>query len=166
MAADGEQFAVKDLAGQDVLVSWHPAQFPPPGQRHGSAGICVTPTGDVVLISARVGWDLPAGRPEGDEDWRETLDREMLEEACARVESARLLGFVRGECVKGHEAGLVLVRSVWRADVTLDPWEPQFEVNERLTLRAEDVLRTLAPSPGWEPILRRQLQEAGLAPNS
>jgi hypothetical protein len=40
-------------------------------------------------------------------------EREIMEEACARVTGARLLGFVRGRCADGREKGLVLVRSIW-----------------------------------------------------
>ena len=82
--------------------------------------------GEVVLISPdgqRWGW--PGGRPEPGESWEQTLRREILEEACATVTCARLLGFVRGRCVSGREQGLVLVRSIWRAEVRLLPsWGP------------------------------------------
>jgi ADP-ribose pyrophosphatase YjhB (NUDIX family) len=56
----------------------------------------------VVLISPdgrRWGW--PGGRPEAGEDWLQTLRRELLEEACAEVEQARLLGFTRSACLAG-----------------------------------------------------------------
>ena len=46
-----------------------------------------------------VAWEFPQGRPEEGEDWRATLDREVLEEACASVEEATLLGFARGVCI-------------------------------------------------------------------
>ena len=65
---------------------------------------CVTADGEVVLISSdgqRWGW--PGGRPEPGESWKQTLEREILEEACATVTGARLLGFVRGRCADGRE---------------------------------------------------------------
>ena len=99
-------------------MAWHPPTLPPPsGKRHGAAAICHTAADRVVLVSHDGGqhWSFPGGRPEGDEDWRETLEREVLEEACARVERASLLGFGRGRCLSGHEEGLVLVRSLWRS---------------------------------------------------
>jgi hypothetical protein len=55
----------------------------------------------------------------------------MDEEACATVIRARLLGFTRGQCVTGPERGLILVRSVWRADVELRPWQARFEIADR-----------------------------------
>src|SRR5256885_1951723 len=71
--------------------------------------------------------------------WEQTLRREMDEEACATVVGARLLGFTRGECVAGPERGLVLVRSVWRADVELRPWEARFEIADRRVVAAAAV---------------------------
>ena len=93
IAGDGEELAIR-TAGQDWIISWHPPEAVPDGTPHGAAGVCVTGSGEVVLISENgVDWDLPAGRPEGDETWEQTLRREMLEEACATVVDARLLGF-------------------------------------------------------------------------
>ena len=56
----------------------------------------------------------------------------MLEEACAWVVEASLLGFSKGVCRKGPEEGLVLVRSLWRAVVSLRRWEPRHEISHRL----------------------------------
>jgi hypothetical protein len=147
--------------GQDWAGWWHPpAGGAPDGKRHGSTGICRAEDGRVVVVGhGEAGWGLPGGRPEGDEDWRETLDREVWEEACAVVEDARLLGFARGLCLRGHEEGLVLVRSLWVASVRLEPWEPEFETVERALLEPADALeRLLQFDPN--PILRRMFQEA------
>jgi ADP-ribose pyrophosphatase YjhB (NUDIX family) len=139
MIRDGEELPFRDARGQDWLASWHPAGAPPPGKRHGADGICFTPDGLVVLVTADgERWIAPGGRPEGDEDWRQTLDREVLEEACAQVERATLLGFARGVCLRGEEQGLVLVRSWWRADVSLQEWHPQYESKERRLLPLDD----------------------------
>ena len=79
--------------------------------------MCVAEGGQVVLISADgLTWDLPAGRSEDGETWEETLRREV----CATVVQARLLRFARSRCLSGPQAVLVLVRSFWRAEVTLD----------------------------------------------
>ncbi len=156
----GEELLIRSN-GQDWITSWHPAPMAPIGTPHGAAGICVTDSGKIVLISNDgIHWDLPAGRPEADETWEQTLWREMLEEACATVIDARLLGFCRGACVAGPEAGLVLVRSFWRARVVLGAWEPQFEISHRRLVPATEVLSHL-PSP-FLPIFRRALTEAGL----
>lgn len=103
---------------------------------------------------------MPAGRTEGDETWEQTLRREMLEEACATVIDTRLLGFCRGSCVAGPEAGLVLVRSFWRARVLLGAWEPRFEISHRRVVPATEVLSHLPPP--FLPILRRALADAGV----
>lgn len=157
-ASDGEQFAVRSN-DQDWLVSWHPPAVPPEGKSHGAAGICAAGNGEIVLIShdGKL-WDLPAGRPEEGETWEQTLHREMLEEACATVFQSRLLGFVRSVCVNGHEEGLVLVRSFWRAEVELAKWEPQFEIKYRRVVPESEVLNHLAED--FIPIFRRALYES------
>jgi ADP-ribose pyrophosphatase YjhB (NUDIX family) len=129
VAADGVPIR---SGGQQWLVSWHPPPEPPDGTPHGAEGVCVTADGDVVVISPDgTIWDLPAGRSEPGESWEQTLRREMDEEACATVVGVRLLGFTRGQCLSGPERGTVLVRSVWRAEVELRPWEALFEIADR-----------------------------------
>ena len=110
-ARDGQEFAVH-VNGGEWIVSWHSAYVAPDGTPHGAAGICLTADDGLGLISNDGRrWGLPGGRPEEQESWEQTLRREILEEACARVVRARLLGFSRGVCVEGPEEGLVLVRT-------------------------------------------------------
>jgi hypothetical protein len=83
------------------------------------------------------------------------------EEACATVVAARLLGFTRGRCITGPERGRVLVRSIWRADVELRPWEARFEIADRrvVTPAAVGDVLSLGSHP-FAAIIRRELQEA------
>lgn len=144
-------------------MAWHPAQPVPAGTRHGANGWCLTDDGGVVLISTdgeRWGW--PGGRPEGAETWEETFRREVLEEACAVVQDARLLGFSRARCLSGPENGLILVRSIWRATVELLEWKPDFEVAFRKVIRQQNLWRELWMEPGFEPLYARGLVEAEL----
>ena len=72
-----EEFQV-ETDGQDLLSTWFPSHDVPKGKRHGSAGICVTDNGEVVLITQDgKSWGFPGGRPEGSESWEETLRREV-----------------------------------------------------------------------------------------
>lgn len=162
IARDGEEFAVRSNGG-DWSIAWSSPSTVPAGKAHGVNGFCVTADGGVVLISndgERWGW--PGGRPEGDESWEQTLRREIWEETCAMVGDARLLGFCRGVCLTGTEEGLVLIRSIWRAEVDLRPWEPRFEIAHRRVVPANELLSHLWMEDGMEAIFHRALTEAGL----
>ena len=145
-------------------MSWHGPDESPPGTPHGAADVCVGPGDELVLISPDGrAWTFPAGRPEGDETEEETLRRELREEACVEVLEARLLGYSRGECVRGHELGLVLVRSFWRAEVRIDPWEPEFEIDHRLIVPCSAAARyVVGAGSAADRIHLRALVEAGL----
>lgn len=160
VAGDGEEIALHS-GRQDWVLCWH-ADAAPVGTRHGSAGLCLAGDRAVLISLDGVRWDLPAGRPEAQETWEETLRREVREEACASVESARLLGFVQGRCVRGREAGLVLVRAFWFAEVTLHPWRPEHEVLHRRLVPVVELFEHLNVERGYLPIYRRAMAEAGL----
>jgi len=150
IAVDGVDMAFS-MDGQDWRVAWYPAPDPPPGTPHGAAAICVA--GDQVVLIGNDGepWGLPGGRPE------------VQEEACATVTTCRLLGFSRGTCVRGHERGLVLVRSMWRAEVVVHAWQPRFEITHRRLVSAADAFAYLEIPAGLRPLHRRAFAEAGLA---
>jgi ADP-ribose pyrophosphatase YjhB (NUDIX family) len=157
---DGQELQIQ-TNGQKWIIAWRPPPKAPAGQAHGAAGVCITSNSEIVLVSSDgTTWDLPAGRPEGDETWEQTLRREMREEACATVVNTRLLGFCRSHCIEGTEAGLVLVRSFWRAQVVLDTWEPAFEIGYRRVMPVADGLAHLPPV--FEPVWRRALVEAAV----
>lgn len=147
---------------REWLATWHEATEAPTGQAHGSAGACITPRGGIVLVSADGGqkWQFPGGHPEGHEDWRATLEREVLEEACARVDGAMLLGFTRLQCQGGMDEGAVLVRSLWRADVTLLPWRPRHEMTHRRVVGHDAALDHLNHPPGVAPLYAEWLRRA------
>jgi ADP-ribose pyrophosphatase YjhB (NUDIX family) len=107
-------------------------------------------------------WGLPGGRPEPGQDWADTLRREVCEEACATVNESRLLGFSRGVCVRGSQAGVVLVRALWRAEVRPDPWQPRFEIVKRRLVPVAEAFDSMWIEPGFGPMYRRVFLEAGL----
>jgi ADP-ribose pyrophosphatase YjhB (NUDIX family) len=160
-ATDGGEVVVSGN-GQVWRVGWHPPPDPPPGTPHGAAAICVT-GGQVVLVSGDgQRWGLPGGRPQPQERWVDTLVREVWEEACAQVAASRLLGFTRGECLRGREQGLVLVRSLWRAQVRLERWQPRFEITYRRLVPADEALRVMTIEEGMGPIYRRMFAAAAI----
>ncbi len=142
--------------------AWYPPAEPPDGQSHGSGGVCFTSPDEIVLIRIRgcEPFELPQGRPEEGESWEDTFRREVMEEARAAVLEAKLLGYQRICCLKGELAGLIRVRSFWKANVKLLDWIPQQEIEERKLVSTRNVL-SLLPAI-YEPIMARILVEAGV----
>jgi len=162
-AIDFERMDAPD-AGQDWQVAWHPPTPVPDGTPHGATAICLAPDRQVVLVRSGSAWSLPGGRPEPGETWEQTLHREVHEEACAQVVRSRLLGYGRGECTRGHERGLILVRSLWLAEVDLLAWQPHWEMVERQPFpvaEALNLVRDVLPG-GHKRIITRMFQESGL----
>jgi ADP-ribose pyrophosphatase YjhB (NUDIX family) len=112
--------------GARYRVSWFDPPFMPPlAETTQALGICFTADSEIVLVTWNdADWTLPGGTVAPGETLDRTLTREVREEACAQVTASRLLGFTRGRCVRGPEEGLVLVRSMWRAEVPLERWAP------------------------------------------
>jgi hypothetical protein len=79
MAIDGQEYEFED-ANQSWIASWYPpSESTIEGKRHGSGAVCRTVDEQIVFISQHgVKWEHPAGRPEGDETWRQTLDSEVM----------------------------------------------------------------------------------------
>ncbi|WP_148616489.1 NUDIX hydrolase [Nocardioides rubriscoriae] len=138
------------IADQRWLITWTPQQVAPDGTNHGSSGVCLTDRGVVMVSRDAECWELPAGRPEADESLFDTLRREVREEACCEVETARLLGFTVSRCLEGHEQGVVLVRSHWSARVAVEPWQPHHETVERREVARADFLSVLTIEAGLE----------------
>jgi ADP-ribose pyrophosphatase YjhB (NUDIX family) len=161
-AIDNEPMPDTD-AGQDWVISWHPPAMPPAGTPHGSSAVCLTGGGEVVLVrTGDGGWTIPGGRSEPGETWEETLHREVAEEACATVTGSTLLGWGQAHCIRGHEAGKVLVRSLWLAHTVVDAWEPAFEMTERILLPPAQALEAVLPylTLAHQRITRRLFLEA------
>ena len=160
MLQDNDEIEITS-GGQRWLARWHPANDAPDGHPHGSAGICVPGGAEVVFVSKDgLSWDFPAGRPERNESWEDTLRREMREEACVLVQEPKLLGFSRGRCIKGPEQGLVLVRAIWRTNVRLLPWKADFEMIARKTVPFHQAI-SLTPS-AYHAVWKRAFAAAGL----
>lgn len=160
--ADDDVSFAAESGGQDWHVTWYPADDEPQGKCHGAAGICLTASNEVVLITQDgTSWGFPGGRPEQGETWEDTMRREVREEACVKVTAGRLLGFSHGLCIRGHEKDLLLIRSLWLAHVTLCDWTPEPETIARKCVTPDQVLTEMAPDP-FAPLHARALRTAGI----
>lgn len=163
LAEDGVEMPVVSNGG-DWLIAWHRAGDVPGGVPHGASAFCVSDGADAIVLISPDGerWGWPGGRPESGETWEDVLRREIREETCSEVITAELLGFVRARCTSGPEADKTLVRSIWRATVRVEPWQPRHEVPHRAVVPLADLPARLWMEDGFEPVYARAAHEAKL----
>ena len=80
---DAGGFSAATVRGVTTSFEWHQGWPAPSGMavRQVYAWV-MDPAGRVLLLAMPGGWNLPGGTPERrDADWRETLARELVEEA-------------------------------------------------------------------------------------
>ena len=88
---------VREWKGRQIRTRWiSPDELPKDTESPitQASGICFTGEGKVLLIREKNGnWHLPGGKPEKGEDLKQTVSREILEEACVKIDKCSLMGF-------------------------------------------------------------------------
>ncbi len=98
------------------------------------------------LLIVKVGkfWTVPGGHPEKGETPKQTLEREIFEEACVTIKDARYIGAV--EVVENGETYYQLRYTAKVADLL--PFKKQWESDERLFVDLKDLNNYIKWSEG------------------
>jgi 8-oxo-dGTP pyrophosphatase MutT (NUDIX family) len=160
-----EMFWAPPWSASRALVSWlEPDACVDDADVNRVEAVAMTHDGEVVVISEQTSerglWSLPGGRREPGEGLRDTLLREVAEEACGRVASFEQIGYLRFQHLDGQRAGSVTTDAVFCARVEPDAFVPRFETRARRTLS----LAAAQGLPLWaNPITLRVLSRAAAA---
>jgi len=86
---------LNDKTGNSIVLTWVLAEenvaddFKPFFQVYG---VCYDDAGRILIIQEKGKWKIPGGSPEKEETWKETLIREVWEEATVKIDNIELLG--------------------------------------------------------------------------
>ncbi len=86
---------LSDKLGNPITLTWlagsENSKFVPYFQVYA---VCFDKEGKILVIREKSKWKIPGGTPEKGEDWKETLTREVLEEASVEIDfnSIELVG--------------------------------------------------------------------------
>jgi 8-oxo-dGTP pyrophosphatase MutT (NUDIX family) len=119
--------------GRHLIVRWMPPSFVPPRELTTQVyGVCFTEHRKIVLVTTGDGrWNLPGGRPEPDETPEATLEREVWEEARARVVRSTYIGCQQVEDPDAVEGPRLYYQARYWARVEVYPFKALFETTDR-----------------------------------
>jgi ADP-ribose pyrophosphatase YjhB (NUDIX family) len=132
--------------GRVTTVTWLAPPFRPARRlTTQSLGLCFTPEGRIVLVTADgEHWTLPGGSPAPGETLEAALERELREEACARLVACEYLGCQRVEDPERPDGPALYYQARFWARVELYPFEPGEETTDRRLVAPDDFLGALA----------------------
>ena len=98
----------------------------------------------LLIVKNGKTWTIPGGHPEANETYLQTLDRELMEEACITLKDVNYLGAV--EVVEDGETYYQLRYTAKVKDVL--PFKQEWEISERKFVDLEDLPKYIKWSTG------------------
>jgi 8-oxo-dGTP pyrophosphatase MutT (NUDIX family) len=142
-----EPLAVQQIVsdGRPITLSWLPASFVPPRDLTTQAyGICFTEHRKIVLVAGDdQRWHLPGGHPLEGETLEAALEREVWEEARARVVRSTYIGCQRIDDPEHPDGLTTYYQARFWARVEVYPFKALFETTERKLVDPDEFLSTL-----------------------
>ncbi|MEO7910059.1 MAG: NUDIX hydrolase [Roseiflexaceae bacterium] len=142
-----ESLIVQDStwAGRCLTACWMPPDFVPPRELTTQAyGICFTEHRKIVVVTTGDGrWNLPGGQPEANETLEAALEREVWEEARARVVRSQYIGCQQIDDPDAAEGPKLYYQARFWARVEVYPFKALFETTDRRLVDPDELLDTL-----------------------
>ena len=132
-------------AGRRLTTRWMPPTFVPPRDLTTQAyGVCFTEHRKIVLVTTGNGrWNLPGGHPVANETLEAALEREVWEEARARVVRSQYIGCQQIDDPDAEAGPKLYYQARFWARVEVYPFKALFETTDRRLVDPDELLDTL-----------------------
>lgn len=83
-----------EIIGDNLKIRWHEGFNDSKVTHTQVSGYIFNTNNQLLIVKNNSSWTIPGGHPEGNESYLETLNREIMEEACITIKDAVLMGAV------------------------------------------------------------------------
>ena len=132
-------------AGRRLTTRWMPPAFVPPRDLTTQAyGVCFTEHRKIVLVTTgNSRWNLPGGHVAANETLEEALEREVWEEARARVIRSQYIGCQQIDDPDAEAGPKLYYQARFWARVEVYPFKALVETTDRRLVGSDELLDTL-----------------------
>ena len=129
---------------ENCKLLWHEG-FELSNQKHTQvSGYVFNDKNELLIVRNDQTWTIPGGHPELNETYLETLNRELMEEACVTLKEVNYLG-----AVEVVENGETYYQLRYTAKVNeLKPFKQEWEIGERKFVKLNDLANYIKWSKG------------------
>jgi ADP-ribose pyrophosphatase YjhB (NUDIX family) len=137
-----------------IKICWN-ANFKLSNERYRQvSGYIFNVKNQLLIVKNQNTWTIPGGHPENNETPLQTLEREIMEEACIKIKDVKYLGGV--EVVENNQTYYQLRYTAKISELL--PFKQEWEISERKFIDLKDLHNYITWSKGL--VFSQQIQDA------
>ena len=135
-----------EFGGAPILLNWSKVRYGNLTNIKQVSGYIYNNVGQILIVKNGKNWTIQGGKPENDETFMQTLNREVMEETCVTIKNLEYIGEV---LVSDLTTGEKYIQKRFKALIKeIFPFVQDFEVERRLFVPPKDIGKYIKWSKG------------------